>query len=572
MKKSLLLLTLGLCAAFSPLAMADVPTGTDISGLNTAPDREAAYRHRIFRAYRPLSYIGERLHVGGYSRYENPTGIFFKAGETATFTVSGNIGGTLELIVHDFGECGQDSVHPLSAGENTITIPADGLTYVNYRADDPASAPAITVDIKGGAINGVFSRVDDNATWNKMLKEAKAATIDAVGERCQLAYNVTSLQEGCPESGAEVLANYDKIIEIEQKLLGWDQYGIHPGNHVLGRCIWQGFMHADGQGAAFIYTEVPNIANPDVMLKQSWGIAHEFGHVNQTRRGMLWTGVTEVTNNIFSALVNYRLYPQTLRLEHETGTTPDGHRMRGSRFDSYVNSAIVNRELWQFQAGPDDGSTPVTGEKCGDPFVICCPMWQLQLYVAEARGNQMFYPAIYEDVRNTDETEMTHGELRTLFFRRACDAAKLNLTEFFTETGMLAPMNRRVNDYSSTIVTVTPEMCADALAYATKYPKPDSSVIYYITGNNVGIYRDRLPLKPTPGFVPEFKGDICTIPAGVWQNAVAFEVYSGDKLIRISLLGSNHEDNVTTDVICPEGTTEIKAVQWDGKRATIWHK
>lgn len=193
MKKTLLMLALGLCAAFSPLASADVPAGTDCSKLNTAPDREAAYRHRVFRAYRPTSYVNERLHVGAYSRFENPTGIFFKAGETATFTVSGDIGGTLELIVHDFGEGGQDSVHPLKAGENTITIPADGLAYVNYRAEDPAAAPAITVDIKGGVINGIFSLADDNATWNKLLKEAKAATIDAVGERCQLAYNVTSL-------------------------------------------------------------------------------------------------------------------------------------------------------------------------------------------------------------------------------------------------------------------------------------------------------------------------------------------------------------------------------------------
>lgn len=565
-------MALGLCAAFSPLACADVPAGTDISGLNSAPDREAAYRHREFRAYRPLSYINKRLKVGNYSRYENPTGIFFKAGETATFTVSGNIDGTLELIVHDFGENGQDSVHPLSVGENTITIPADGLTYINYRAEDPAAASAITVDIKGGCINGIFSRADNNATWSKMLKEAKAATVDAVGERCQLAYNVTSLLKGCPENGAEMLANYDAIIEVEQKLLGWDQYGIHPGNHVLGRCLWKGYMHADGHGAAFIYTEVPNLTNPETMLAQSWGIAHEFGHVNQTYRGMLWTGVTEVTNNIFSALVNYRLYPDTIRIEHEVGVTPDGYELRGARMDSYVNSALVKRQLWQYQAGTSDGATPVTGESCGDPFVICCPMWQLHLYVAEALGNDMFYPAIYEDVRNTDETEMTQGELRTLFFTRACDAAKLDLSEFFTEVGMLAPMNRRVNDYSSHIVTVTPEMCVQALKHAAQYPKPDSSVIYYISANSVGIFRDKLPMQPTPGFTPEFKNGICTIPAGVWKNAVAFEVYKGDERIRISLLGCNHEDNVTTDVICPEGATEIKAVQWDGKRETVWHK
>lgn len=573
MKNMLCLLVCLIGAALISPAPAKVPAGTDISRLNKTPDRETAYRHREFRAYRPLSYIYKRLHVGAYSRFENPTGIFFKAGEQAVFTISGNIGGSLELIVHNFGKDGRESVHPLQAGENRITIPADGLTYINYRADDPTKAPAIMVDIKGGVINGVFSRADDNATWSRMLKEAQAATLDIVGERCQLAYNVEGLMKGCPDKGAEMIANYDKILEIEQKHLGWDQYGIHPGNHVLGRCLWQGGMQADGLGAAFIYWSIPDITNPDVMLSQTWGVAHEFGHVNQTSRGMVWTGMTEVTNNICSILVNYRLHPEHLRFEHETGTTPDGHRLRGACFDSYVNSAIVKRELWQFQTGPGDGSTPVMGEKCGNPFVICCPMWQLLLYATEARGNNMFYPAIYESVRNTDESKMTQGELRTLFFKRACDAAKLNFSDFFIKTGMLAPMNRMVNDYTSTLVTVTPEMCAAALEYAQKYPKPDSSVIYYITSNSMPIFRERLKVKPSPHFEPAFENGICTIPAGVWKNAVAFEVYDNKhKLLRISLLGCNHEDNETTDVICPEGTAEIKAVQWDGKRRRVWKK
>ena len=61
-----------------------------------------------------------------------------------------------------------------------------------------------------------------------------------------------------------------------------------------------------------------------------------------------------------------------------------------------------------------------------------------------------------------------------------------------------------------------------------------------------------------------------TIPADKWENAVAFECYRGKRLCRVALRGLNHEDNATTDLIVPKGTTAIRAVQWDGKRYTIW--
>ena len=132
---------------------------------------------------------------------------------------------------------------------------------------------------------------------------------------------------------------------------------------------------------------------------------------------------------------------------------------------------------------------------------------------------------------------MTHGQCRTMFMKRAYDAARLNLTEFFVEIGMLAPTNRYMNDYSSRMLTVIDEMAEDALAHAARYPKPDTSVIYYINADNVNIYRERRPVQPSPGSSPQLKDGVFIMPANVWQNAVAFEAYSGDKLICISLRG-----------------------------------
>ena len=113
-------------------------------------------------------------------------------------------------------------------------------------------------------------------------------------------------------------------------------------------------------------------------------------------------------------------------------------------------------------------------------------------------------------------------------------------------------------------------MCRAAIVHMQQYPKPDSSVIYYISANSVDIFKKRLDVKKSRDFALEVANGMATIPADKWENAVAFECYAGSKLSRIALSGLKHEDNATTDIIVPEGTTAIKAVQWDGKRFTIW--
>ncbi len=548
---------------------AAVPAGTDYSTLNSSADVEAAYRDRYYRAYLPIEEVREKLRTNNYSHYENPTGIYVTRGETLTTTVTPAVEGTLELIIHDFGKEADHAVIVLDSGRHTFAAPATGLMYVNYRSEKPAEAPPVRVRIEGGQVNGVFTRYDDAATWKKLLAHAKCNILDILGERVQLAYNVDGLREQCPERGPELLKLYDDVIRMEQEMLGWDKYGVHPGNHIHGRVQWGGFMHADGIGSAYVYSAMKEVANPDNLRKSVWAIAHEFGHINQCRPGMMWAGSQEVTNNIFSAWCCYCINPTTCRLEHEVTPVIGGRPMRGGRMDCYVNNAIVNRQLWQFQSGPDNGLQNVPGARTGDHFVSVCPLWQLQLYMAVARDKADFYADIHHLARQ-DASDTPHGQLRLQFFTRACDVTGWDLSDFFVKVGIVAPMNRYVEDYSSHMVTITPEMCREAIAHARRYPKPDSSVIYYINANNVHIYRDRLPVQPSPDYVPKFSRGRVTIPASVWQNAVAFEAYADGELVRIALRGLNHKDNATTDLICPPGTTAIKAVQWDGTRFDVW--
>ncbi len=553
---------------------ADVPRGTDLSKLNKG-NPEQTYRTRVFSAYKPQEDLRRQLKISNYSAYENPTGIYYKAGEAIRVILHDRPAAPVELIIRDFGESGACDRYPLSEGYNKIEVKRSGLGYINYRHPNGCKAPTITVGLRGGTINGIFSRHDDTATWERLLSGASAGILDIVGERCQIAYSVDELRKGAPREGVEMLSIYDRIVELQQKLSGWDAEGIHPGNHILCRVMWRGYMQKDGEGAAFHNSTISGISNPEGLKQGAWGVAHELGHVNQVQPGFCWAGLAEVSNNIYSALSNYVLNSGNQRLEHEvTRTAFNEASLRGGRFDCYVNNAIVKRQLWQFQGGPDSGIENVPGKYTGDHFVSCCPLWQLLLYMQIARGKEDFYPIIFRKVRGFDDKNAPHGQLRANFCRYVSEASGLDMSYFLLRTGMLAHMNRHVHDYGSHMVTITREMVEETVKKAGRNPEPDSSVIYYITGNSVNIYRDKLEVEPSPSFRPELpeEGGNIVIPASEWKNAVAFEVYDGRELVRVNLRGLGQNDNASTTVICPPGATAIRAVQWDGKRYTVTSK
>ena len=565
----------GLCqlpaAQEPPRDASPVPQRTSYSGLNDG-DPEVTYRNRTFSAYLSRAAFQRITKTGAYSAFENATGIYFRAGDTADIEVSGTEGRPVTLIVHEFEGDPIHSEYPLREGSNSITIQKSGLAYIDYRVDtreELATAPKVQVKIRGGQINGIMTPADSDAVWEKLLRGAKCGMMELVGERVHLLFDGEGLRKGCPSRGKELLALYDEVMRMEQDdILGWNLDGTHAGNHIMGRSVWSGYMHADGIGAAFTYRVTPLITDPDDLPKTSWSVAHEFGHVNQTKPAMCWSGLTEVTNNIFSVWCAYNLNPSTLRLEHGEMNNALNVRMRGGCYDNYINAALVKRRTWFWYGYPNTTQDGDLVEKSMAVQETLIPLWQLQLYLAVARGKKDFYPRMFHTARVTDDSERTNGEIEVLFMKRACDAAQLDLSEFFVKLGMLAPMDRISNDYISEYITITQEMCLDAIRYASRYPRPDSSVIFYISGNSVDIFKNRAAVVPSSASFKISEG-LVEIPATEWQNAVAFEAYCGDKLLHVSLRGLNHEDNQSTSVICPDGTDRVMAVQWDGQRFPV---
>lgn len=565
-----------------PLSSAQTDAPAQQAAEQKAPESpfEAAYRTRSYKAVEPVKELADRLMLSGYDIYENPTGIYFPEGAKVTVTLDGAPSTPVKLYVKDFSERGKPfDEYELKDGDNELTIGKSGLGYIHYEATDYKKAPEIKVTIKGGEVNGVFTDKDDNETWKKLLANAKSPFMDLYGKHVHLAFPVKSLQEFCPDEGAELLAFYDKVIAVEQKIIGFGYKTDRPRNHIFGRSVPSGYMFADGIGAGFNVNTMKHVASMKSLMDPRhitfgfWGIAHEFGHVNQTRPGFKWLGMTEVTNNLMAMACCYHINKPILRLErepHNDGTM----KIPGGYYNSFTKSALIDGEKWQMQAAEGDtGHSHVSG---GNVFVKLIPFWQLYLYTTvSGQANENFYPEFHLWLRTDRPEAQNDGIYQLNFMKMACEINQQDLTDYFEAVGMLKPIDVEMKDYKTGRITITEEECKELRQFASQYAKPATALIQYINANNIDCYKGKLALEgpDTPGEGVEIKDNgSCIVSHKVWKNAVAFETYAGDKLIRIALsgVGAPAYGDPETLVYLPDGATEIKAVSWDGKRKTVY--
>lgn len=540
---------------------------------NTYPIKE---RMKNYECYLSPSVLSRQLKTSSYSQFENPTGIYFNDGDKAIVWVGQTKGAEIELRVTNWGdEHYKDKKYPLKEGYNYINVENKGNSYISYFSEDKVSKHKIQVHILGGQINGVFELgKDDNIRWAELLENAASPVLDIVGKQTQLAYAVASLRQEAPNEGVELIQLYDSIIGIQHQIMGLVKYKRVPKNHMFGRVIWKGFMHADGIGAAFHDNTMKDVANVARLRKNSWGVAHEFGHVNQVRPDMKWVGTTEVTNNIYSVWTQYIYNTDAPKLEREKLRDYDGQKI-GGRITAYMESAFVHRQPWLTQAGNDRWDRERPRDWGGDHFVKLVPLWQLQLYFAVAgKGNSWGNPDFYGDIFiKAIDAPLQQGRQDSYyqleFIKRACDAAKLDLTDFFEQSCMLFPIDLWVDDYTCAQMTITENDIRKVKSYASKYKKPDTPVLHYITANSIDAYSKKLPLQGASGSGFRKEDKTLVIDNGIWKNAVAFETYAGDKLVKVAFVGAGSDDVKTTVVHTPEGTTSVKAVGWDGTRKDV---
>lgn len=543
------------------------------------------YRVQEFEVYWPTQKISQDMKVGGYDPYENPTGIAFNANDTiALFAENLPTGTPVYLCIKDFAVSlyGAQSFYLLKNGLNVFKVDNSGLGYISYFHLNLA-LPNVKLNIVSGKINGYYDKVASQLSeWPELLENTNYPKIDVRGEFAHLVFDRNALKAECPFEAFDLIDKYDEIIKHERVLMGWFKYNISPKNHQLAYTESGGGWYAGGLGIHLdLDWGVSSITNPNQL--DVWGIPHEFGHVNQMHPDLNWIGTTEVTNNIYSVWVQYKMNSQGdsfTRLESGVDqAAPNIPAAAGGTINGAINATYVNGKALQ-------------QDTLYDVFKILVPFWQLELYyqIAGACKNapelSFQYPGTYTGIdyarwygtvselsRNTNSSNLTNGELLLNFVKNTCDAVEEDLTNFFINTGFLKPVDVTIDDYGIGQLTVTQSQINQTMAYiqSKNYPTPVSPVMNYISAHSVNVFKNQLPLAGTTGIGVSLNGTTLLVQNSLWPNAVAFEVYDTlDTLMHVCIVGTGNTAMQTTTIYYPANAHKVYAVGFDGQKILVY--
>ncbi len=501
-----------------------------------------AYRVGTYEAYRPIVNLQAELKTSAYyDSHENPTGIYFAAGEKAAIVASGIGSSSVQLEVYNLAldGIGADSKYTLHDGLNVINTTNRGTSYVLYYRTDYATSEPVKLHFLYGTQNGYFNLdTDDNVHWKKLLAEAKAEVMDIITPRVHVVAPLYALKAQCPARGVELAQKLDSVVWREWELMGLFRHNRAPKNHQFVRPVVSG-LFANSEGSNCAWGSFGGWVTP--INLESWGLAHELGHNNQLA-AFRWVGMTEVTNNIYSAWVQYKLPWSQLRLEDERINCIIGS-VRGGRMQNFLNMDVVNNAgadyYWQTET--EYGSTTI------DHFVCLVPLWQMVLYTMAADKAYNAFPDFFEKIRTTASlTSASDANKRMNFLKEICNTSGLNFFPFFEKAGMLKVMNNvAIDDYTSGYLTITRSMINSArnLINNKGYTAVPAELVY-MNAYNMHIFRDNVKLD---ALIPANTGCTRTSLNGhtvvkvdnyVWQGAVGYETYDAEgNLLHATIYG-----------------------------------
>lgn len=536
--------------------------------LNDSYDKE--FRVQEYEPYPTLKETARALKTGNYNPFENPTGMYFSSGSDVIVVMGDTGGENLSLRVHNFTN-DSDETFILHKGINKLRVKNNGLGYVSYYTTGWKSAKPVKIHIASGKVNGYFDIAKHTAAdWQRLVNGAVSSYFDLKGERVNLAFTTQDLRTYCT-NGYELVKVYDELVDMQHEIMGLVKYGCQPKNHMFGRTVASGYF-ADGMGVGIAKDAMDKAADEKTIREYIWGPAHEFGHVNQIRPGLKWLGTTEVTNNVYSALISYH-YTNKISLETEDCRIDASNHELGGRMNCYLTYGVAHGEPWMFQFGQDKMNG--YAETGGDHIVKLCPLWQLMLYYRLSDGaswqKRDWYADVAQVVRTTDDAAFSNGEHQLNFMRNTMDKVGEDLTDFFIKAGMLKPIDKTFDDYGVGTITITQEDVDELVEYAKRYPKPASPVIYYISSQSLPAYVKQLDVQGTYGIgITDNGNDTFTVSHNLWKNVTVFETYRGETLDRVTMVGTDSPDRSTTLVRYPAGSTRIEAVAWDGTRTLVY--
>ena len=524
--------------------------------LNNKYDTE--FRIATFKAY-PHPDIQSRINkTSSYSIMDNPTGISVKYGEEIVIFAEDLQGHKVSILLQNLDKPGGDGFggpsFPISKGLNKFKAPHKGLIYVMYHNNPNGdletyeSYPDLKLHFASGSVNGYFDKLKHNKEdWNRLLNKTTSEYFDLVGEFAHITYPVSIFKVHTPD-GLALIEAYDQLVNDEMEFMGLYKYETPATprvfkNRMYFNVMYHSFMYAAGYRTGYNVSTLNELADVEKFKTVSiWGPAHEVGHVNQTRPGLKWVGMTEVTNNIHSQYIQTK-FGNPSRLQSED--MGEGR----IRFENAMTNMFPTK-TFSYSSEPD-------------VFCKLVPLWQVQLYFSWVLGNNDVYKDIYEDIRLNPDYG-TNGKNQVWFAYRASKISGYDLTDFFDKWGFFVPIDEDIEDYSTERMTITPAIADEVKAAikALNLPKPPHA-LEYITDRTSEFYKSNA--KVTSGTVTVSNKKVSTTGC---EKAVAIEVFDNDKLVFVATRPNFNLINALTNL----ETARFEAISADGSRVKLTKK
>ena len=433
---------------------------------------ESAYRLADYRPYQNPAVMATRNKTSKYSLRDNPTGIYAKADETLAVFV-GDIyeGGKVSMLIQDLnGGYNNSKTYELSEGYNEITVEVGGLIYIlNHVNDDiplrledadndqkrNIEAKTVKVHFANGKVNGYFDiQKNKESDWAQIRDNAKYQEIDVLGEYSHLTWRISDFKKYNTEI-TKTIENLDRLVYLEEEFMGLDKYD-KMFNNRMHFSIDNKAKSPNASDYRTVYNAGDYYAEPfckpENFPTRCWGPAHEVGHCNQTRPGLKWSGLTEVSNNIMSLFIQTSFGRPCKLLVDGCTLKDEKDQTLGTYNNIYQGATSLIVDGKRPHCLP--GIANITRETQLVPF------WQLKLYMIDVLEKTDFYHRLYEYFR-THESPSDKGENQGMnqldFVRQVCDISGLNMLDFFEKWGFLYPVKTTLNDYGNKAFEITEE-------------------------------------------------------------------------------------------------------------------
>ena len=538
---------------------------------------EKEFRIREYYPYSSADEWADKLMTRKYGDLDNPTGIYVNEGDEVVVLV-GNTHGQ-SISIQNIGEetskgYAQTSVngdiYPLKEGVNKLTAKQTGMLFVMYNTNiqNPDAQPIkIHIPLGGGKVCGFFSLKEHqtNEKYKELIDKADYKYFCVIGNAIILYFHHKQLKAAVPYDILSSIELWDNMIQWQQELMGIeDVYPKQMNNHIFAISPEGGYMWASEGRIGFVYTALGDILRKSYLMasRNSWGPAHEIGHVHQG--AINWASTTASSNNLFS---NYTIYKFGQNCSR-------GTELAVPEYAANVKKAtLVFRRCVENKAWCDFG-TDYQGE---DPEMHARMNWQLWNYYHRCGYNPQFFPTLFKLMRENRVSTQDPGENQMMYARMACRAANENLTDFFERWGFFVPISMKVNQYGTYNYIVTDAMIKETKEFMKQFPAPKHA-FYYLEDRKKGDPGlDTTP--PDVGYFTQFAEDMKITKQITYtisghqvnvqngEQAVAFEIKENDNL---KYFGTSFQFEVP-NTISPD-RVKLYAVQADGVRIEMTRK